>query len=305
MNQADKHFHMSEAYAENSSSQRTIGQITIGKAVESLAAMAAAGGKNCFYVLDLACGPGNLTCDLRDAIAAELPGRQIVVTGLDYSRMNVDKLIENSRGEIRGLVGSFFEASSLPDGVDLIFSNEGLHWQPPHEMDEIIYSHLDPGRKEQYIQWAMQNFKTALQNIFDSLADNGVAVLQFGNEGQLSALWRLIRDVLNQTGFSGYKPSISFPLFYPTLDQMGEAVKDAGFRDADIGIEAFNQDLTENTPEVITAFLRAFSEPALRREMDEDVVAAFYSAVSQKLANTDLDAFRKDAWHRTLVTLKK
>lgn len=302
-----EHFDMGRDYAEHSSSQKTIGAVVIEKAVDKLQAVLDRSGDNTtINVLDVACGPGNLTRDLRDSLGQKFPGRNIDVTGLDYSDTNVERLVQGSRGEIRGVVGSFFDTDLLPPkGENLIFSNEGLHWQPPYEMDEIIYTHLSGEEKERYIAWAMRNFETAIQNIYNSLANNGVAVLQFGHEGQLENLWKLISDVLaDMPEYARYKSSINFPLFYPSLQQIQDVLKTVGFKKGDIEIDSFSQDLTEDTADEITAFLRAFSEPALRQVMG-DGVESFYAQIKQRLENMDLDTFRGNAWHRTLIVAQK
>lgn len=172
-------------------------------------------------------------------------------------------------------------------------------------MTEIIYAHLNAEQKAAYIQWAMKNFETAIGNINGALSENGVAVVQFGHEGQLEKLWQLIRDILDKPEFAEYKSAMNFPLFYPTLQQIKDTFTSAGFKEDKLEITPFNHDLTEDTPEKITGFLRAFSEPALKNVMDEQTIESFYNEIQSTLANTDINDFRKEAWHRTLVTAKK
>lgn len=276
MGQPDSHFHMSDRYAEHSSSQEDIGNMAIKKAVSMLRQNCVAG--DTVKVLDVACGPGNLTCDLLTALATELPDNEFEVIGLDYSEENVKRLVARSRRRIQGLVGSFFDESLMPQGEDLIFSNEGLHWQPPFEMSEIVYSHLDEELRAEYEIWAVLNLEIVLRNIHHSLSSDGVAVLQFGREGQLGSLWKLVKEVLEQPQFLSSKRAINFPLFYPNLKQITSALQRVGFQGEDkIEVDAFNQDLVEDTPGEIAAFFRAFSESAFRRVMDEQTLEAFYA----------------------------
>jgi len=151
----------------------------------------------------------------------------------------------------------------------------------------------------------LESFTTALRNIYNALSDGGVAVLQFGHEGQLANLWNLVDEVLNESEFSQYKAGINFPLFYPTLEQVADSLRAAGFAGDKTTIEPFMQDLTEDSAAEITAFFRAFSEPAFSQIMsNRSVLGAFYQRIEQRLGEINLDKFRK-VWHRTLITVSK
>lgn len=126
MTNPDKHFHMSDTYSEHSSSQMTIGQIVIKEATAKIKDVASQSNNPTIKVLDIACGPGNLTRELKNSLITALPDNQIDVTGLDYSASNVNKLVTATQGQIHGVVGSFFDANAMPKAETLIFSNEGL-----------------------------------------------------------------------------------------------------------------------------------------------------------------------------------
>lgn len=307
MDTVPAHFGMAESYATNSESQKTIGRIVIDRAIaEAKARFGSSPERTKIRVLDVACGPGNLTCLLRTELMAALPGIEVEVVGLDYSPENVDRLVANSEGKIQGVTGSFFDTEAFPQGFDLVFSNEGLHWQPPREMEEIIYSHLLERERADYETWALANLKKALSNIHGSLKKGGVAVLQFGHQGQLATLWQLVREVLEEPTFAQYKTGISFPLFYPTLNQVKNAFKEAGFAEEKTSIESFEQDLTENTAEKITGFFRAFSEVAFSEVIvDPEILKAFYKRVEAKLGEMDLENFRRNTWQRTMAVVSK
>lgn len=307
MNTADSHFGMAPSYTAHSDSQKTIGQRVIDRAVaEAKIYLGSRYEKKQLRVLDVACGPGNLTCLLRTELMAALPGVEVEVVGLDYSKENIERLVANSEEQIQGMTSSFFDAETFPQGFDLVVSNEGLHWQPPRGMDEIIYSHLPEGERADYETWALANLTGALSNIHGTLKEGGVAVLQFGHQGQLASLWQLVREILEEPAFLQYKTEISFPLFYPTLEQVKIAFKQAGFAEAQTDIESFEQDLTEDTAGKITAFFRAFSEVAFSRVMvDSEILGAFYKRVEEKLGEIELEEFRKNIWHRTLATVRK
>lgn len=299
----DKHFHMSRDYEKHSSSQKTIGQTTIESTVKY--SKAELKDPDELKVLDIACGPGNLTIELKKSLQQAFPETKISLAGLDYSGSNVNLLVEKSKGEISGIAGSFYELPITPESLDVITSNEGLHWQPPYEMSEIIYSQLPSEERAKYEEWALKNFRKAMDNIFISLKKDGVAVLQFGHEGQLQKLWDLIRDVLNEERFQTYKSKVSFPLYYPSLDSIKAALLEAGFSKENMEINSFNQDLTEDKPESISAFLQAFSRPGFSKFFNPEDLNAFYSRIEEKLGQMDINEFRKDQWCRTLIKLKK
>ncbi|MEK8015755.1 MAG: class I SAM-dependent methyltransferase [Candidatus Parabeggiatoa sp.] len=287
---------MSADYEHHSSSQKTIGQTVIESVVD--VAKKEFGQFEELKVLDLACGPGNLTIELKQALKSAFPQTQIKLTGLDYTEENVNRLVNNSNGEIQGVVASFYDPFKL-ESQDIITSNEGLHWQPPSEMSEIIYSQLPPEERERYESWALNHFKKALKNIHNSLKKGGVAVLQFGHEGQLQNLWDLIRYTLCEAQFEGYKSKVNFPLYYPTEKNIEFLLSEVGF--TNIKVDAFNQDLTEETSESITAFLAAFTKQGFSTFFKPDDLNDFYSRINAKLTRLKIDDFRKDQWHRTLI----
>jgi SAM-dependent methyltransferase len=299
----DKHFHMSGDYEKNSFSQKTIGQKTIEATVDF--------SKKNFNkpeelkVLDIACGPGNLTIDLKKDFEKNFPETEIDMFGLDYSKENVDRLIQSSAGEITGVVGSFYNLNLGKESMNVVTSNEGLHWQPPYEMSEIIYSQLPEEEKKKYEVWALENFKNAIKNIYDALKKDGIATLQFGHDGQLQKLWDLIKNVLNEEKFVKYKDKVNFPLFYPKIEDIKRIFSEVGFESEKTEVESFNQDLTEKTPEAISGFLQAFSRPGFSKFFSEKDLNSFYFEIENQLKNLNIDEFIKDQWHRTLIKTKK
>lgn len=299
----DKHFHMSKDYEGNSSSQKMIGKQVIEST--SLAAKFNFENPDELQVLDLACGPGNLTVDLKNKLQETFPNTKMDVTGLDYSPDNVELLVKNSNGDISGVVGSFYDLPIKKESINIITSNEGLHWQPPYKMSEVIYSQLPKEEKEKYESWALENFNKAMQNIFDSLKKDGIAVLQFGHEGQLQKLWDIVKETLEEEQFKNYKSEVNFPLYYPKLESIYNTLLETGFDQKNISIKSFNQDLTESTPESISGFLQAFSRPGFSQFFKKEDLDAFYNRIEEKLRNMNVDDFRKNEWHRTLIELKK
>src|SRR5882672_5607950 len=106
MAQYNKHFHMSEDYELHSSSQKTTGRFVIQHATEM--AKSQFGNPQTLRVLDIACGPGNLTIELLHALEERFPDTEIDLVGLDYSEHDVKRLVENSGRTVQGIVGSFY-----------------------------------------------------------------------------------------------------------------------------------------------------------------------------------------------------
>lgn len=303
MHQQDKHFHMSEEYEMNSYSQKTIGRTVIQCAIE----MAKSAFKNpeTIKALDIACGPGNLTIEFLHALQDAFPDTIIKLAGLDYSEINVKRLIENSKGKIKGIAGSFYKLPVEVNGQNIIISNEGLHWQPPYKMSKIFYAYLEPPEKERYELFALQNLETVLKNIYHALLNGGIAVLQFGHQGNLRKHWDVIYGTFNEGPFKKYMSEINFPLYHLSTELIYAATLKAGFTTDNININAFEQDLTEDTPTAITNLHRAVSQPGYSRVMPPGILEAFYKRLEEKLNDIDMNVFRKNQWQRTLIKLKK
>lgn len=304
-NEGAGHYHMDKAYERNSQSQQTIGALMIENAVEVSAAKFRESGK--ISVLDLACGPGNLTAELRRKLADGLPNTEINLVGMDYTQANVNLLNEKYGAEIKGIVGSFYDSQAVPaDSIDMITSNEGLHWQPPYEeMTEIIYRKLPPEERAKYEEWALNNFKLAMRNIHTFLKESGVAVLQFGHEGQLDKLWDLVSEILNSPEFIQFKDKVHFPLFYPKVEDINSALIEAGFSPDKIDINTFNQDLTEDSSEAIANFFAAFTRPGFSQFFDPAKLNEFYKKIKEGVERVGVAEFRKDQWHRTLIRAER
>ncbi len=294
---------MSKEYVRHSSSQKTIGSAVIATA--SAEVKKRFPDAQTLYVLDIACGPGNLTIDLKEELQKTLPDALVDVTGLDYSPGNISHLVQKTKGDIRGVTGSFYDLPMAAESMDMITSNEGLHWQPPYAMSEIIYTQLPPEEKTKYEVWAMTNFQKSTREIHEALKPGGVAVVQFGHEGQLKKLWNVIQSVLQKEPFVPYKSQVNFPLFYPTIEQIRTVFAAAGFPSASTEVHAFTQDMTEETPETISGFLQAFTRPGFSRIFPPEQLEDFYHQIEAVLSRTDLTTFRKDQWHRTLIGATK
>ncbi len=303
MTQQDKHFHMSDDYEYHSSSQKRTGRFVIQQTVE----MATSQFKNPqkLKVLDIACGPGNLTIEFFHALQQSFPDTKIDMAGLDYSEHNVKRLIESSGKTVQGIVGSFYKFPPEIKNEDIIFSNHGLHWQPPYKMSDIMYMYLGYEERAQFELQALQNFKITMRNIHEAMNDGGIAVLQFGQERQIEKLWDLVHEIFNHSPFKEFKSKVNFPVYHPSVENIYSSLKEAGFAEENINLKTFAEDLEEDTALDVTNFFRGFTEPGIRQFFTQNNVDVFYKKIEYELNNTNINEFRKGLLRSTLIKLKK
>jgi hypothetical protein len=297
------HFHMSEDYEANSSSQKSIGRQVIQTAVEL--ARINFNKPPIIKAIDLACGPGNLTLEFHNALVKNFPGANINTTGIDYSEVNINMLRKSYAGLISGITASFYNLPVQTKNSDIVISNEGFHWQPPYAMSKMMFSYLESPEKENYDRFAMQNLKTAFRNVYGSLKTGGIGVFQFGHKGQIKKLWDLVYDIFNEDAFKEYVGKIHFPVYHPTVEDISNALLTAGFLRKNIEINAYRQDLIEESPYSITAFYRAFSHDGLSQYLPTDILNHFFKRLEDSLNNRDMGEFRQNMLHRTLIKVRK
>ena len=78
-------------------------------------------------VVDLGCGPGNLTRKLADALAGS------DVTGIDSSPAMLARAAGHARPGLRFAAQTIEEFAASDERYDLVFSNAALHWVHDHE----------------------------------------------------------------------------------------------------------------------------------------------------------------------------
>ena len=141
--------------------------------------------------LDLGCGAG--------ALSAELHGRGFVVTGLDAS----PELLAKARTacpEVRFLeadAGAF----TLPEPVDVVFSNAVLHW---------IAAERQPA---------------VLDCVFRALAPGGEFVFEFGGRGNNARIHEALA-----ASFAARGLPYANPFYFPSIGEYAPLVEAAGFR---------------------------------------------------------------------------
>src|SRR5579863_7917998 len=91
-------------------------------------------------VVDLGCGPGNLTRLLAEALA------DCEVIGIDSSPAMLERAQSETRANLQFRLGTIEGFASSDEKVDLIFSNAALHWAHDHErLLPSLLARLAPG----------------------------------------------------------------------------------------------------------------------------------------------------------------
>ena len=141
--------------------------------------------------LDLGCGAGALSARLRE--------RGYVVTGLDAS----PELLAKARAACPDIDFMQADASafSLPDPVDLVFSNAVLHW---------IAAERQPA---------------LLSCVFRALKPGGEFVFELGGKGNNARIHAALREAFAARGL-GYET----PFYFPSVGEFAPLVEAAGFR---------------------------------------------------------------------------
>jgi SAM-dependent methyltransferase len=263
--------------------------------------------------LDLACGPGNLTCHLQNRLNEVFPDVQ--VKGLDLSAASVKRLQERTQGAIEGITGSFYEPPLAHNSQDIIFSNEGLHWQPPYPygLSRFLYIFCQRSEYERYVDWSQTNLKQALTNIYHLLKPGGIAVIQMGRQYQLQQLWELMQQTIKETvPFSEFQDQIHLPLYYPSVTTIEKLLQQSGFSQGNYEIEAFSEDFVDASRSAYMAddvvnTLRAFTESTFSRLFSPSDVQNYYQTMRSKL-NQCQDIYAQyvhNQWRRALIKLRK
>lgn len=284
-------FSMTSDYDLHSKSQLNIGSRMVRKLAEHVSIE----GATC---LDLACGPGSLTNDIR----ALCESKKLKVIGVDID-INIINQAREDYPQCEFIVGSFYETGQPSSNFDYIFSNEGLHWTPriPEEFNNqrgILYPFFEEGARQQYRSWGLSNLSISFKYIASRLTSK--AILQFGLDGQLSEVYRLINSVLKEH-FPARANRIKFPLFYPTADEVRELCRVSNLEPLEFSI--LEEDLFEGSRDEIVQFIRAFTENYLRTIFEPAEVADFYLRLSDEMP--DIEKIRRKQWQRMVLVVEK
>ena len=142
-------------------------------------------------ILDLGCGNGALSKTLQD--------KGFIVKGIDASK----ELLDIAKKNYPNI--EFIQADatnfSLPEPVDVIFSNAVFHWIDKEQQQDM------------------------LKCVYNALKENGQFVFEFGGYGNN----QLIHSALEKI-FSEYSYTYKMPFYFPTISEYSALLENAGFR---------------------------------------------------------------------------
>lgn len=293
------HFTMSRDYSDNSRSQFSIGERVID------VMLGYTGQNREARVLDIGCGPGNLTNTLFRRLNSE--GGHFEVSAFDIDRENV----ELARGRYPQLR---FEANDIyaytdydRTRYDYIFSNETLHWMPKlplrfYNSRNMIYYFFNKTLKTGYRRWALSCCRKSFVNIRRLLKRDGLAFLQFGLDGQLEPMYRVINRLMNEY-FYDKCLDFKLPLYYPTQEEVVRLCEKCGFEIVDM--VNIREPLFEKKVKDILYFLKAFLENNLILLMGENDTKQLFRLIEKELTGMDLKEFIKDQWNHVILIIRR
>lgn len=142
-------------------------------------------------ILDLGCGNGALSKKLKD--------KGFVVKGIDASK----ELLDTARKSYPDI--EFVQADatsfSLPEPVDVVFSNAVFHW-------------IDKGQQQ-----------NMLKCVYNALKENGQFVFEFGGFGNNQLIHGALEKIFSEYGYT-YK----MPFYFPTISEYSTILENVGFR---------------------------------------------------------------------------
>jgi len=295
-------FVMAESYSESSGSQVSIGEELVQVAVRVSSKEL---HSDTISLIDLACGPGVLTKRLVDQLEGQ--GLHIEHVGiLDYD----SSMLAKARRSLPGChtyEQDFYTPLSDSRKYDIVFSNEGLHWIPT--VSDVIPNFqgdtpplLRASFGKEFSEWGNALLVQSLSNLRGMTKEHGIAVLQFGREGQLDKLWSVVEEVLSELdALSKFKGAL-FPLYYPDEESLFRCIRKSGYTVKEALF--FQEHLSEETAADIVGFFKGFSEPGLRKILPQERMEEFYNIMLLKIQNMDINEFRENQWNRSVLVLK-
>jgi arsenite methyltransferase len=153
-------------------------------------------------VLDVGCGPGNLTSHIADIV-----GRNGSVVGVDPSKERIDIALKKSKSNLSFYVGKAEDLSLFLDAsFDIVYVNSTLHW--------------------------VQDQPTALNEFARVLKSGGRLGISGGSGDYDTAQEKIKADVLSREPYRKYKEE-SPPKFLKQRE-LEDLLKDAQFLDSTI-----------------------------------------------------------------------
>jgi trans-aconitate 2-methyltransferase len=178
-----------------------VSDVQLGWAREQLGRVGLSGDE---VVLDAGCGSGRVTAELAD----------LVPRGRVYAVDVAPSMAEHARaalGDRATVLQQDLVELSLPEPVDLVFSNATFHWIPDHDaLFAAIYAAMKPG---------------------------GRLVAQCGGRGNIDAFRAAADSVAAEEPFETYFVDWHRPWNYATASESEERLERAGFQDVSCWLE--------------------------------------------------------------------
>lgn len=281
---------------------KSLSQFSIGKRILSILESHIVNRGNIpTKLLDIGCGPGNLTNEIYNS----LNKHNVKITGMDVDQDALTKAKFKYKN-ISFIQNDIYHPLKL-DEYDYIFSNEVLHWMPkvPERLlvqEHILYYFFEQRVKEEYKNWGLSNYKVSFNNIYRFLAPGGKAFLQFGLNHQLFNVYRTINEILREN-FREHCKEIVYPLFYPELEEVIEIAEGVGFKV--LHAQLMKEDLVEEDAEQIFNFIHGFSSNYLIQQLGNDQAETFFANLKKYFHEQDLASIKKDGWYHGFFVLEK
>ena len=208
-------------------------------------------------VIDAGCGTGRLTADLLE----RLPDGRVIATDLSANMLDVARRELRPRfGDRVSLVQSNLLDRCLAPAADVFFSTATFHWVLDHPR--------------------------MFGEIRDQLVPGGLLMAQAGGSGNLKRIHERATALLRTPPFVKYSQTWSDPWEFATARTTTERLRDAGFEEIEVYIEASPTPLPG--PAEFAEFARAVVlRPYLALFPDEDTRLLFIDEITRQAGEDD------------------
>ncbi len=148
------------------------------------------------HILDLGCGDGALTLQLSRLVPK---GR---VVGIDASKGMIETARQKESANLTFLLMDIDDLD-FAEQFDVVFSNATLHWVKDHTR--------------------------LLGNVKRALRPSGIVRFNFAGEGNCAYFFKVIRESMEATRFSGYFTMFEWPWYMPPVEEYKVLAEGCGF----------------------------------------------------------------------------
>lgn len=204
-------------------------------------------------ILDLGSGDGALTCQL-----AELAPRGYVL-GIDASQGMIDTARKLERQNLK-FQKMDINRIAFQEEFDLVFSNATLHWIKDH--------------------------KVLLANVFDSLKQNGIVRFNFAADGNCSAFFKVVSEVMRLEEYRNCFLNFEWPWYMPAIEEYQELFYQLPFKEARVWGE--NADRYFPDKDTMAAWIDQPSLVPFLKYIDEEKKKSFRDTVVDRMVKASL-----------------